>query len=211
MEYDYSEDRKEDLVFTYLCTKDLESAQHIIGKIKEQQKAANPDKSIIFYLFENLIVTYIRPFTKSKGRKLEPAELTTYQGLKMNVYGKGQYRAHRLSKQSYVPATFVDLHERLEGCRNQQFAHTDPEYFNVQLSNLNTPEDPWWVFALRHGDYEYLEQQFPRIEELVEIVLKKVREEGAAELDYLKTRYVPGPAPSIADLLSKLTQPPPTA
>jgi len=198
MNYNYSADEEEKLKHLYLCNQDLEWAQNIIRTIREKTSPDDQDKTLRYFLLQNLVVTYIRPFTVSRGRKLEREDLKNYKGKKTRSYEGDEYTAHRIAKKDNVPDAYNDLQIRLDDFRNQQFAHTDANYFNVQIGNLGTVSDPYWAVSFRRHELEFLDHHLKRVEELVTIVQKRLQAELQAEFDVLKTRAEPEPgaAPS---------------
>lgn len=196
MMYDITDDEEEDIKYRYLVTHNLDASQYIIKTIHGKTSATDQDKGLRYYLLQNLVIAYMRPFLNSRGRKLEKAELKTFPRDKvMFVREDGPCRAHRISSKDYVPTEFEDLHKRLEVFRSQQFAHTDLAYHNIQIANMGTIKDPWWIFGFKGAELEWLDQKFPRIEELVNIIHKKVLSELDAALAALEKRAVPKTGP----------------
>ncbi|NBF03752.1 hypothetical protein GV819_15775 [Pseudomonas sp. Fl5BN2] len=100
-------------------------------------------------LLRDLTVAYIRPFSKNKGRGGSKSELD------MKV----------------VPAHLRGLHKKLYELRNQQFAHTDLNYYNPKSITYG---DTSGGLVYAGFSYEGLLEKLPEIKELVEAVKRVV-------------------------------------
>src|SRR5579883_3145221 len=123
MKYNYSPDEEDALRFCYLWTQDLQAARNLLRTIKDKTTTDAGDSGVRNGLLQTLVVTYIRPFSNGRGRKLDPAEADSYKHRRARD-GDDYYLTHKIRMEDYVPQSLWDLHFRLSAFRGQQFAHT---------------------------------------------------------------------------------------
>jgi hypothetical protein len=124
--------------------------KQVLWKIKILKRYRKLD--VKYALLESIVVSYIRPFTKSKGIKK---------------------KEHRLSKK-YVPEEYKNLHKKLCERRHKLFAHTELKYFNPQVSRWG---ENWYPMSLKGRQYEELNSKVDDIRSLAKILLDKTKEE----------------------------------
>ena len=167
MEYDVTEEEAEKLYFTWLYSIDLNTAQHILKTVSRHTSVGDQDKSLRYYMLMALVVTYMRPFSVNYGTVIE----------------KDSLRQNDL-----VPPEYMGLHDRIKNYRNQQFAHTDVEYFKPRMGNLGTIDQPHWTLSFRGSEFEFLDKNLQRIGELIGIVEARVNALLAEKLAYLNSK-----------------------
>jgi hypothetical protein len=134
--------------FLRLYDMDFESALHTLKVLRRYKK-----KDVRYALIRDVIVTYSRPFTESKG---------------FNI-GKDFCGA------KFDDKDMKELHDELLRLRKELFAHTDLTYKNPKVRNWSTDTYKWFPMSFKGFDYKTLEDKLPEIKRLIEHVQKQNR------------------------------------
>ena len=134
------ENKLEKYKFLRLYDMDLEMALQSIEMMKRYRR-----KDIRYSIIRDVIVTYCRPFTESKGIKI-----------------KKDLMAVKFTSQD-----MQSLHNELLTLRKQLFAHTDLIYKKPEVSNWSTEVYKWFPMSFRGFDYSSLDNRVSEIKELV--------------------------------------------
>lgn len=129
--------------FLRLYDMDFEMALHTIKILKRYKK-----KDVRYPLLRDVIVTYSRPFTESRGFNITK----DFFGVKF--------------KPSEIE--MKRLHDELKVLRNELFAHTDLTHRNPKVVNWSTATYKWFPMSFKGFDYEVLERQLTNIKKLIE-------------------------------------------
>lgn len=134
--------------FLRLYDMDFESALWILKVLSRYKK-----KDVRYALIRDVIVTYSRPFTESKGFNISK----DFCGVKFDDPDKKK------------------LHDDLLRLRNELFAHTDLTFRNPKVANWSTDTYKWFPMSVKGFDYKDLESRLPEIKRLVRYVQKQNR------------------------------------
>lgn len=134
--------------FLRLYDMDFESALHILKVLRRYKK-----KDVRYALIRDVIVTYSRPFTESKGFNIDK----DFCGAKFD------------------DKDMKELHDELLRLRKELFAHTDLTYKNPKVRNWSTDTYKWFPMSFKGFDYKTLEDKLPEIKRLIEHVQKQNR------------------------------------
>lgn len=132
--------------FYRLSDHDLEHAKFALERVMKVE-----DKFLQHALMKDAVLSYARPFSKSRG----------YFGKKYALPEK------------YVPAAQKELHRRLMFYRDQVFAHTDIASKTPQLSRFKTDKGFWYPMSFKSLSPEDLLSSVPEIELLVSAVMER--------------------------------------
>ena len=106
----------EQYYFYRLYSIDLDNTKHILRILKRYRR-----KDVRYCLLRDIVVSYCRPFSGNKGKKIS---------------------THTLNKK-VVPKELCILHDELVEIRNQLFAHTDYTYRQPKVANWSTDSQKW--------------------------------------------------------------------
>ena len=134
--------------FYRLYSIDFDTANHILRVLKRYRR-----KDVRYCILRDLIVTYCRPFSGSKGEKIATHTLTT----------------------KVVPKKLRPLHNELLDMRNRLFAHTDYTYRQPKAINWSTDTHKWFPMQFRGFDYNKLDTRVSEISELVQAVERNLQ------------------------------------
>ena len=134
--------------FYRLYSIDLDNTKHILRILKRYRR-----KDVRYCLLRDIVVSYCRPFSGNKGKKIS---------------------THTLNKK-VVPKELRILHDELVEIRNQLFAHTDYTYRQPKVANWSTDSQKWFPMSFRGYDYNKLDKRIPEIYELVVAVEKNLQ------------------------------------
>lgn len=138
---------------------DFEVALQTIKVMKRYDR-----KNVRYPLLRDLIVTYCRPFTESRGINIKK----DFVSIKFN------------SKK------MEELHKELLSLRKVLFAHTDLEYKNPTVVNWSTDIKKWFPMAFKGFDYEALEKQLSGIKSLIEYSQSQLEEQIREQEKYFE-------------------------
>jgi hypothetical protein len=134
--------------FYRLYDHDFDAAIHTL---KIQKRYRRPD--VRNALLRDIIVTYTRPFSISKGDKI-----------------------HRhILPAKFVPSQLRKLHNELLDLRNQLFAHTDLIYKNPRVANWSAGQRKWFPMSFRGFDYGSLNKRVANILNLICTVQRELQ------------------------------------
>jgi hypothetical protein len=140
---------KEQYCFYRLYSLDLDDAKHILRLLKRYRR-----KDVRHYLLMDLVVTYCRPFSGSRGDKISRHVLCL----------------------RIVPKDLRPLHNELLNLRNQLFAHTDLTYRRPRVVNWSTASHKWFPMSFRASDGK-LDGRVSEIQQLVTAVEANLQSE----------------------------------
>lgn len=135
--------------FLRLYDMDFESALHTLKVLRRYRK-----KGVRYALIRDVIVTYGRPFTESRGFKID----RDFFGIKFDH------------------PDIEKLHNDLLTLRKELFAHTDLTYKNPKVVNWSTETYSWFPMSFKGFDYGTIESKLPEIKRLIEHAQKQVRD-----------------------------------
>ena len=136
----------EKYAFLRLYEHDFEMALHTIKLLRRCR-----NKEVRYSLLRDIVVTYCRPFTESRGKDI-----------KKDFLGFKKYESENMKA----------LHARLMHLRGSLFAHTDLTFKNPQIANWSEGDRKWFPMAFTFFDYEKLDGELPEIENLIKFTNK---------------------------------------
>ena len=142
------ENRVEKYAFLRLYDHDLEMSLQTIKVLRRYSR-----KDVRFPLLRDIIVTYCRPFTSSRGDEINK---------------------DFLSIKPFENKNMQLLHEKLLELRSQLFAHTDLTFKKPSIANWSKGNKKWFPMAFRNFDYEELEKELPNIINLLKYVQEDI-------------------------------------
>ena len=145
------ENRVEKYAFLRLYDHDIEMAIQTIKVLRRYRR-----KDVRFPLLRDVVVTYCRPFTESRG-----------DGINKDFLGVKKFENHNMQL----------LHERLMELRSQLFAHTDLMFKKPQIANWSKGDKKWFPMAFKNFDYEELERELLNIINLLKYVQKELNKQ----------------------------------
>jgi hypothetical protein len=132
--------------FLRLYDMDFECVLQTIKILKRYRK-----KDVRYALLRDIVVTYCRPFTESKGFKIGK----DFCGVK------------------FEDKNMKQLHKELLSLRKEIFAHTDLKYKNPKVVNWSTESYKWFPMSFKGFDYDAVDNKLPEIIRLVNYVRKQ--------------------------------------
>ena len=138
----------EQYYFYRLYSIDLDDSKHILRVLKRYRR-----KDVRYCFLRDLVVSYCRPFSGNKGKKISKHVLIK------KVVHKGMRT----------------LHDEMVELRNQLFAHTDYTYRQPKVANWSTDSYKWFPMSFRGYDYNKLNRRIPEISKLVDAVEKNLQ------------------------------------
>ncbi len=135
--------------FYRLYEQDVAAAIHTLKILKRYKKI-----DVRHALLRDIIVTYVRPFTVSKGHEI---------------------CKHALSPR-LVPSKLKKLHSELLDIRHQIFAHTDLVYKNPKVGKWDLGHCKVFPMSFKGYDYNRLDTRVDDIAELIYSVQKRLWE-----------------------------------
>lgn len=105
-------------------------------------------------LLRDIIVTYARPFSSSKGKEI---------------------KKHKLSLK-FVPSQKRNLHNELIDLRNQLFAHTDLQYKNPKVGKWDFGHYKMYPMSFKGFDYKKLHRKIDEITNLITEVHQNLKD-----------------------------------
>jgi len=142
------ENKREKYAFLRLYDMDLEMSLQTISVLQRYRR-----KDVRFPLLRDIIVSYCRPFIKSRGK-----------GIKGDLHGV-----------KFQNKDMESLHEELLTLRHQLFAHTDLNYKNPKIVNWSKGGYKWFPMSFKGFDYDYLDDKVPEIKKLIKYVQIELR------------------------------------
>lgn len=133
--------------FLRLYCSDFNDALHTLKVLRRYRK-----KDVRYALIRDVVVTYCRPFTESKGF-----------GIRKDLLGLKTVRSEMRG-----------LHNELLTLRKEIFAHTDLTYRNPKVAKW---APGFYPMSFKGFDYAALERKLPKIEKMIEHAQKQVRDE----------------------------------
>ncbi len=146
------EHQVEKYAFLRLYDQDFEMALHTIKVLKRYRKS-----DVRFPLLRDIVVSYCRPFTESRGI-----------GIKKDFLDN-----------RFPDEEMEELHEELLKLRKQLFAHTDLSYKQPKISNWSTEQKKWFPVSFKGFDYQALDSKLPKIQRLIQCTQSNLREKIA--------------------------------
>lgn len=134
--------------FLRLYDMDFESALWTLKVLRRYKK-----KDVRYALIRDVIVTYSRPFTESKGFDIG------------KDFCSVKFDSNDMEK----------LHDDLLRLRKKLFAHTDLTFKNPKVTNWSTDTCKRFPMSFKGFDYKTLEDKLPEIKRLIECVQKQNR------------------------------------
>lgn len=138
--------------FLRLYDIDFEMALRTIAILKRYRK-----KDVKYALLRDIVTTYARPFTESKGFKIN----TDRHGVK------------------FQNDDMKNLHDELMDIRMQIFAHTDLTYRHPKVANWSSDSQKWFPMSFRAFDYNNLISRVEEIKKLIKYVRQQLKEKLA--------------------------------
>jgi tRNA U55 pseudouridine synthase TruB len=135
------ENRVEKYAFLRLYEHDLEMALQTAKIMNRYRKT-----DVKFALLRDLVVTYCRPFTESRG-----------EGITKDFFAIKKFESNEMK----------ELHNELMELRSSLFAHTDLNFKKTQIANWSNDEKKWFPMAFRGYDYTLLADKVPEIVKLI--------------------------------------------
>ena len=133
----------ENYKFLRLHSVDMNTA---LGTLKMLKRYRRDDIKVA--LLRDIAVIYSRPFSGNRGKT-----------------GK-----HFLSESKYVPAEYLDLHDRLLDLRNKQFAHTDATFHDPKFMKWKGDKGVAFPMSFKTFDYLGLLRDLKKVEALIKSV-----------------------------------------
>ncbi len=140
----------EKYAFLRLYAMDLKEALQTIRVLRRYRR-----KDVRFPLLRDIVVSYCRPFTESRG-----------QGIKKDIHDV-KFQNHDMEL----------LHEELLTLRKQLFAHTDLTYKTPQISKWSKGGNKWFPMSFKGFNYDHLDEKMLEIKKLIEYVQLKLKEQ----------------------------------
>ena len=134
--------------FLRLYDMDFEMALQTISMLKRYKKF-----DVRFALLRDIVVTYARPFTVSKGFEINN-----------HIYGI-KFESNEMKS----------LHNELLTLRNQLFAHTDLSYKNPKVGKWTLEHHIVYPMSFKSLDYNGLNTKINNIKELIEYVRNQLK------------------------------------
>ena len=144
------ESRLEKYAFLRLYEHDFEMALHTLKVLRRCR-----NNEVRYALLRDIIITYCRPFTESKGKEI---------------------KKHHFGFSKFESESMGNLHKKIIGLRNSLFAHTDLSFKNPQIANWSTNEKKWFPMSFTGFDYVQLDNETLEIESLIKYSKKRLLE-----------------------------------
>lgn len=138
-----NDEKFEKYKFLRLHSVDMNTA---LGTLKMLKRYRRDDRKVA--LLRDIAVIYSRPFSGSRGKTSK----------------------HFLSKKEYVPVEHRELHDKLLGLRNKQFAHTDALFHDPKFMKWTGDKGVAFPMSFRTFDHLGLLRNLKNIEALIKSV-----------------------------------------
>lgn len=145
------ENRVEKYAFLRLYDHDLEMAIQTIKVLRRYRR-----KDVRFPLLRDIVVTYCRPFTESRG-----------DGIRKDFLGVRKFENPEMES----------LHNKLVNLRSELFAHTDLTFKKPQIANWSKGDKKWFPMAFKGFSYEELDSELPNIINLIKYVQEDLKKQ----------------------------------